>query len=148
MGGFEEEFDNLAGAIFAESWQTVMTAFYRTELGEVFELMPEVDNKIKEILQNNADSGAWKAVAELMDASQTEFDVSHLQHGSLIKFRVFAVNQNGESKPPAESDFQRVKVKPNQPGEPTVSPSSPKTMTWLAPEAAHMSGVTMYRVEG
>lgn len=149
MGGLEEEFDNMTGAMFAESWQTVATAFYRTtELGEIFELMPEVDKKIQEILQQNAESGAWKPVAELLDGSQTELDVFHLQHGSLIKFRVFAVNANGESKPPAESDFQRVKVKPNQPAEPTILHPNPKTMTWLAPEGAHMSCVTMYRVEG
>merc|ERR1712192_90479 len=73
-------------------------------------------------------------------------EVSPLQHGSLMKFRVLAVNENGVSTPPAESDFHKVTVKPNMP---LVDVSfSKSSITWTEPEAALLTGVTMYRVEG
>jgi len=146
MGGeFEEEFDKLTEAIFQESWETATTALYRgTELGEIFELMPEVDKKIRLILQENAETGVWKTMAKVMEANKTNWKVSPLQHGSMMKFRVLAVNENGVSTP-AESDFHKITVKPNMPI--TQVSFSKKSITWTEPEDALKTGITMYRVE-
>ena len=48
---------------------------------------------------------------ELVGVHQTQQTVSLLQQGSVIKFRVFAENENGSSDPPVESDFLQVKGK-------------------------------------
>ena len=77
----------------------------------LFAMMPEVDKKIEEILQETAETGTWKTVVEMMDPSKTSRDISPLtplQHGSMMKFRVFGVNENGLSNPPAESDFHKI----------------------------------------
>jgi len=143
IGEFEEEIDKLAEVLFQESWETVTSTLYRVTEG-VFEMMPEADKKIRMILQEDAEAGAWKTVAEVMDASKTNREVSPLQHGSMMKFRVIAVNENGVSLP-VESDFHKVSVKPNMPL--THVSFSKKSITWTEPEAAHVTGVTMYRVE-
>ena len=87
-------------------WKTVKNAIDMGTEG-LFAMLPEVDKKIQLILQETAETGTWKTVVEMMDPKITNRDISPLQHGSMMKFRVFAVNENGLSNPPTESDFHK-----------------------------------------
>lgn len=69
--------------------------------------MPGFVKKVQMILQEDAETGVWKTVAEVIGANKTNREVSPLQHGSMMKFRVLAVNENGVSLP-VESDFHKI----------------------------------------
>jgi len=145
-----EEFDRTAKIVFQENWKTVKTLFYKeTELGEALEDLPVVDKQIERILQDNPTTGVWKTVYELVGVHQTQQTVSLLQQGSVIKFRVFAENENGSSDLPVESDFLQVKAKLNKPGRPNVDlGDGAMKITWTESENVQASAITQYRVEG
>jgi len=147
-GGLEEEFDSLTGALFQESWKTVKNAIDMGTEG-LFAMLPEVDKKIQLILQETAETGTWKTVVEMMDPKITNRDISPLQHGSMMKFRVFAVNENGLSNPPTESDFHKFSVTPEAPIPVDIRDWNGEEywIHWAEPENAVASCVTTYRVE-
>jgi len=137
---FEYEFNNATRVVFQERWE----ALKAEGLGTLLDQLPGMEKKMLEELSKSADCGAWKTVVEAHGGSQRNRTVSPLQHGTVVKFRVFALNQNGESNPPAESEFQKVCVKPAKPARPEVSHRN-ETMRWEGPT---VPDVTMYRVEG
>ena len=97
----------LIDTIYILAWKTIKTAIDVGTEG-LFSMLPEVDKKIQEILQETSETGTWKTVVEMMDPNKTSRDIFPLQHGSIMKFRVFALNENGLSNPPAESEFHKI----------------------------------------
>jgi len=146
--GLEEEFDSLTGTLFQETWKTIKTAIDVGTEG-LFSMLPEVDKKIQEILQETSETGTWKTVVEMMDPNKTSRDIFPLQHGSIMKFRVFALNENGLSNPPAESEFHKITVCPGAPIPLDIADWNGEyhRISWAEPENAVESCVSMYRVE-
>lgn len=146
----EKEIDETFNIVFQSGWKTMKNILENGELGlrEITKQTPELGTQIDQVLQANSD-GVWKTVCELAGANQTHQNISPLSFGSEIKFCVFAQNENGFSDPPVESDFQKVTVKPDQPGQPdTKIVDEELVITWIESESARATGVTMYRVEG
>lgn len=137
---FDYEFDIGTREVYRDRWDALKAA----GIGDLLEGIPVVGKKITEEIGKGADSGGWKTVMEVTGANQTSRTISPLDHGVFIKFRVFAVNENGVSNPPVETEFQEIKVRPPQPARPVVSAGN-QVMTWSAPNVPE---VTMYKAEG
>jgi len=137
---FDYEFEIGTREAYRDRWDVLKAA----GMGSLLEAMPVTEKKIQEEMGKSADSGGWKTVMEVAGGNQTSRKISPLQHGVMIKFRVFAVNENGVSNPPAETEFQEIKVRPTKPARPEVSAGN-QVMTWCAQDVPE---VTMYRVEG
>jgi len=137
---FDHEFDIGTREVYRDRWEALNAA----GIGDLLEGMPVVGKKIKDEIGKDAGSGGWKTVMEVTGANQTRRKISPLDHGVMVKFRVFAMNENGVSNPPAETEFKEIKVKPAKPARPEVSDGN-RVMTWSAPNVPE---VTMYKAEG
>jgi len=115
--------------------------------GEDLMQFPQLEWKIGRIFGVDKKE-EWETVFNLYDGNQDHVTVSPLNHGSRVKFQVFARNRNGLSASAVQSIFETVAVKPEKPVCPDIKIVDGNGFITWSDNQAKEAGVNMYRVEG